>query len=102
MATLNISHSYLEDLRSETKALVQGASALDELFDKEEAWLKREDEPSTLRAAYRTMVEQLQELKRRETLASYGHSQANLVLFPVGLALTAMFSGNNLPSAIAD
>jgi len=102
MATLKISHSYLEDLRSEGKALIEGASGLNRLFHKEEASLKREDGASTLRAAYRTIVEQLQELKHSETLASYGHSQANLALFPVGLALTAMFSKNDLPSAIAD
>ena len=102
MATLKISHSYLVDLRSEGKALIEGASGLNRLFHKEEASLKREDGALTLRAAYRTIVEQLQELKHSETLASYGHRQANLVLFPVGLAITAMFSRNNLPSAIAD
>ena len=79
MAALKISHSYLEDLRSETKALLQGASGLDRLFYKEAASLKREDEASTLRAVYRTIVEQFQDLKRIEISASLGHSQANLV-----------------------
>jgi hypothetical protein len=102
MATLKISHSYLEDLRSEGKARLEGASSLNRLFHKEATSLKREDGASTLRAAYRTIVEQLQDLKRIEISASLGHSQANLVLFPVGLALTAIFSKNNRQSAIMD
>jgi len=102
MATVKTSHSYLEDLRSKGKALVKGASSLNGVFDKEEARLKRADEVSILIAVRRTIVEQVRELKHSETLASYGHSQANLVLFPVGLALTAILSKNNLPSAIAD
>jgi hypothetical protein len=102
MATLKISHSYLEDLRSEGKARIEGASGLDRLFQKEAASLKREDGASTLRAAHRTIVEQLQALKRIEISASLGHSQANLVLFPVGLALTAIFSKNDRQSAVMD
>jgi hypothetical protein len=102
MATLKISHSYLEDLRSEGKARIEGASGLDRLFQKEAASLKREDGASILRAAHRTIVEQLQALKRIEISASLGHSQANLVLFPVGLALTAIFSKNDRQSAVMD
>ena len=99
---MKIAHSYLEDLRSEGKALIGGASALNTWFNKEKARLKREDGASTLRAAYRTIAEQLQELKNSETSAHYGHSQANLALFPVGLALTAIFSKNNRQSAVMD
>ena len=102
MATLKISHSYLEDLRSEGKARIEGASGLNRLFHKEVASLKRADGASTLRAAYRTIVEQLQDLKRIEMSASLGHSQANLVLVPVGLALTAIFSKTNRQSAVMD
>ena len=102
MAILKISDSYLEDLRSKTKALVEGASSLNRLFQKEATSLKREDGASTLRAVYRTIVEQLQDLKRIEISASLGHSQANLVLFPVGLAFTAIFSKNNRQSAVMD
>ena len=102
MATLKISDSYLEDLRSEGKARIEGASGLNRLFHKEVASLKRADGASTLRAAYRTIVEQLQDLKRIEMSASLGHSQANLVLFPVGLALTAIFSKTNRQSAVMD
>jgi hypothetical protein len=102
METLKISDSYLESLRSEGKALVEGSSGLNRLFHKEEAHLKREDGASTLRAACHTIVEQLQDLKRIEMWASLGHSQANLVLFPVGLALTAIFSKNDRQSAVMD
>ena len=41
-------------------------------------------------------------MKRIEISASFGHSQANLVLFPVRLALTAIFSKNNRQSAVMD
>ena len=86
MATLKISHSYLEDLRSETKALIQGASALNGLFDKEEARLKREDEASSLRAVCRTIVEQLERIKWSESSACYGDTRANLIFSLTGLA----------------
>jgi len=90
MATLKISHSYLEDLRSEGKVFVEGASALNRLFDKEEARLKREDEGSTLRAVYRTIVEQLERTKWSESLASYGDSKTNLAFSLAGLAIKAI------------
>ena len=102
MATLKISQSYLENLRSEGTARIESASGLNRLFQKEAASLKREDGASTLRAACRAIVEQLQALKRIEISASLGHSHANLVLFPVGLALTAIFSKNNRQSAVMD
>jgi len=86
MATLKISHSYLEDLRSEGKALIEGASALNGLFDKEEARLKREDEASTLRAAYRTVLERLERAKWSESCACYGDSRAKLIFSFTGLA----------------
>ena len=102
MATLKISHSYLEDLQSEGKAFIEGASALNRLFDKEEARLKREDEASILRAVYRTIVEQLQWLRRIETSASCGHNQASAVLFVAELAATAIVAQGNRASAIKD
>jgi len=86
MATLKISHSYLEDLRSEGKALIEGASALNGLFDKEEARLKREDEASTLRSVCRTIVEQLERTKWSESCACYGDSRANLIFSLTGFA----------------
>ena len=76
--------------------------ALNARFVEEEIRQKREDEVSILMMLRCTIVEQLQELKRIETSTSLFHSQANAALFPAGLALTAMFSKNNLPSAIAD
>jgi len=86
MATLKISHSYLENLRSEGKALIEGASALTELFDRKETRLKREDEASTLRAVYRNITGQLEGMKWSERCACYGHSRANLIFSLTGLA----------------
>jgi len=86
MAALNISHSYLEDLQSEAKALSEGASALDGLFDKEATRLKREDEASTLRALYHVIVEQLEQAKRSESCASYRDAKADLMFSLTGLA----------------
>lgn len=94
--------SHLEDLQSKTKNLTETGLALNALFAGEETQLKWEDEASSLRAVYRTIVEQLERLKEIEASASRGHSQANLVLFPVGLVLTAMVSKGNRLSAITD
>jgi hypothetical protein len=86
MATMKISHSYLEDLQPEGKTLIEAASALNALFDKEEAHLKREDEASTLRAVYRTIIEQLEQVRRSESFACHGDSRANLIFSLTGLA----------------
>jgi hypothetical protein len=86
MAALRISHSYLEDLRSEAKALSEGIAALDGLLDREAARLKREDEASTLRAVYRVIVEQLERARSSESCASYRGAKADLMLSLTGLA----------------
>jgi len=92
----------LKDLQPQGKKLIETMVALNALFIDEEVRQKREDEASILMTVRCAIVEQLQDLKRIETSASLGHSQGNLVLFPIGLALTAMFSKNNRPSAITD
>jgi hypothetical protein len=102
MEGLKSFHERLRDLRSQAEKLIDAGPALDALFAEEKIRLKREDGASALRAAHRTIVEQLQALKRIEISASLGHSQANLVLFPVGLAVTAIFSKNDRQSAIMD
>ena len=102
MGNLKPIFSHLEDLRSKTKNLTETSLALNALFAREETRLKWEDEASSLRAVYRVIVEQLQRLKEAEASASRGHSQANLVLFPVGLVLTAMVSKGNRLSAMRD
>jgi hypothetical protein len=92
----------LKGLRPQGRKLIETMIALNDLFIEEEIRQKREDEASILMAVRRVIVEQLQDLKRIETSASLGHSQAKLILFPIGLALRAMFSDNNRESAVMD
>jgi hypothetical protein len=102
MESLKSFRDHLENLRSRAKKLAETELALNALFAGEETRLEWEHEVSVLQEVRRSIVEHLQRLKQTEASASLGHSEANLALFPVGLALTAMFSKNNLPSAIAD
>jgi hypothetical protein len=102
MEGLKSFHDRLKNLQPQGKKLIETMVALNARFVEEEIRQKREDEVSTLMMVRCAVVEQLQELKRIETSASLGHSQANLALFPARLALTAMFSKNDLPSAITD
>ncbi|MBE9502056.1 MAG: hypothetical protein IMY87_06485 [Chloroflexi bacterium] len=102
MENLKPFHSHLEGLQSKTKNLTENGLALNALFAGEETRLKREGEASSLGAVYRAIVERSQRLREIEASASRGHSQANLVLFPVGLIMTAMVSKGKRLSAIAD
>jgi hypothetical protein len=102
MESLKSFHDRLKNLHSQAKKLIKARLALNSLFVEEEIRQKREDEVSILMMLRCTIVKQLQELKRIEISAILGHSEANLTLLPAGLALTAMFSKNNLPSAIKD
>ena len=102
MESVKSFHGHLEHLQSRAKKLTETELALNALFAGEETRLKWEDEASILMMVRCAIVEQLQRLKHIETSASYGHSQGNLALFPIGLALTAMFSKSNRPSAIMD
>jgi hypothetical protein len=102
MESLKSFHDRLKNLQTQVKKLIEARLALNALFVEEEIRQKREDEVSILMTVRFAIVEQLQKLKHIETSASLGHSQGNLALFPAGLALTAMFSKNNLPSAITD
>jgi hypothetical protein len=102
MESLKSFHDLLKNLQSQVKKLIEARLALNAEFVEEEIRQKREDEVSILMMVRGTIVEQLRKLKYIETSASLGHSQGNLVLFPIGLALTAMLSKNNWPSAITD
>jgi hypothetical protein len=102
MEGLKSFHDRLKNLQSRGKKLTETIVALNARFAEEEMRQKREDEVSTLMMVRGTIVEQLRELKYIETSARLGHSQGNLVLFPIRLALTAMFSKNSRPSAITD
>jgi hypothetical protein len=102
MENLKSFHDHLENSQSQAKKLAETELALDARFTQEETRLKREDEVSILMAVRCDIVEQLQWLKHAEASANYAHSQANLVLFPVGLLVTAMVSKGNRMSAITD
>lgn len=102
MENLKPFHSHLMDLRCKARAFIETGIALNAVFDKEEARLKREDEASSLQALYRATAEQLQRLRETEASVSRGHSQANLVLSLGELAVTALVSEGNRLSAIAD
>jgi len=79
-------HNHLRSFQSRAKKLTETGLALNALFAAEETRLNREDEASTLRAAYRTIVEQLERTKWSESCACYGDSRANLVFSLTGLA----------------
>jgi len=95
-------HSQLEGLQSETKNLTKTSLALNTLFAREKTRIKWKDEASNLGAIYRAIVEQFQRLKEVEASASLGHSQAKLVLFPIGLVVTTMIAKENRLSAMED
>lgn len=100
MESLKSFHDRLENSRSRAKKLTETELALNVLFTGEETRLGREDEVSTLEGVRRSIVEQLEELKRVEASASYGQRPANLLLVPLGLLIRAVVSGDNQPSAV--
>jgi len=102
MDNLKPLHSQLEGLQSKTKNLTKTSLALNTLFAREKTHIKWKDEASNLRAVYRDIVVQFQRLKEVEASASLGHSQAKLVLLPIGLFVTAMIAKENRLSAIED
>lgn len=102
MESLKSFHDRLKKLQSQGKKLIEARLALNSSFAEEETRLKREDEASILKVVRCAIVEELQRLKHAEALASHGHSQANLILLPVGLIVTAMVSRGNRLSAITD
>ena len=101
MGDLKPFQNYVEDLRSKANNLTETGLALDALFAREEARLNREDEASSLREVYRTVLEQVQRLREIELLASCDQSRAKLILSMTELAVTAIVSRGKL-SAITD
>jgi hypothetical protein len=102
MESLKSFHDRIRNVQSQGKKIIEARVALNARLTQEETRLKREDEVSTLIAVRCAIVEQLQWLKHAEASASCAHSQANLVLFPVGLFVTAMVSKRNRMSALTD
>jgi len=102
MGSLKSFHDHLRNSQSQAKKLAEAGPALDALLAREGTLVKREDEASRLRAAYRAIVEQLQQLREIELSASRGHNQANLILSLVEATVTAMVSRGRRLSALAD
>jgi len=79
-------HDHLENSQSQAEKLTETELALNALFVGEETRLEWEDEASSLKALYRTIVEQLDRMKYSESFACYGDTKANLAFSVTGLA----------------
>lgn len=86
MESLKSFHDHLENLQHQARRLTSTGLSLITLFAGETNRLSREDEASRLRALYSSIRQRLERVKRNEDSASYGHSQANLMLSLGGLA----------------
>lgn len=86
MESVKSFHDHLENSQSQAKKLTETELALNELFAGEETRLKWEDEASSLKALYHTIVEQLDRMKYSESSACYGDTKANLAFSVTGLA----------------
>ena len=86
MESMKSFHDHLENSQSQAKKLTETEIALNALFAGEETRLEWEDEASTLKALYRTIVEQLDRMKYSESSACYGDTKANLAFSVTGLA----------------
>jgi len=86
MESMKSFHDHLENSQSQAKKLTETELALNALFAGEETRLEWEDEASSLKALYRTIVEQLDRMKYSESSACYGDTKANLAFSVTGLA----------------
>jgi hypothetical protein len=86
MESMKSFHDYLENSQLQAKKLTETELALNTLFAGEQARLEWEDEALSLKALYRTIVEQLDRMKFSESFACYGDSKANLAFSVTGLA----------------
>jgi hypothetical protein len=95
----------LKDLRHQAKKLTSAVISLTALFAEEAIRLSREDEASRLTSSYRTVVEQLEQIKRDEGSARYADSRVNLRISMIGLGMAAgraSVAKNNRLSRISD
>ena len=105
MGSLKPFHGHLENLQRKAKSLTATGLALTNLFAEEASRLNRWDEASQLRTLYFSIRRQLDWVKSSEDAASYGYSQANLIVSLGGLAVGGMIkmaSKNKQLSAFAD
>ena len=105
MEGLNFLHTHVKNLYHRAKKLTSTGLSLVTLFAEEATRLSREDEASRLRALCFSVRRQLYWAKSNEDAASYGYSQANLIVSLGGLAagsIIKMVSRNKQLSAFAD
>jgi len=105
MASLTTHSTYLKNLLRQARRLTSFAFSLSAIFAEEANRLSREDEASRLRTLYFSIRRQLDWVKSGEDAASYGYSQANLIVSLGGLAVGGMIkmaSRNKQLSAFAD
>jgi len=97
--------TYLKNLLRQARRLTSSAFSLSAIFAKEANRLSREDEASRLKALYFSITQQLNQAKCCEDAASYGYSQASLLISLGGLAVSGtikVLSKNKQLSAFAD
>lgn len=105
MESLTLSDTYLKNLKHQATTLASTALSLITMLAKEANRLNREDEASRLEALFLSIKQQLDQAKRSEDSASYGYSQANLILTLGGLAVSGIIkkmSKNKKLTAISD
>ena len=97
--------SYLKNLRCQTRHLTSVVLSLINLFAKEARRLSRKDEASRLEGLCSSIRQQLYCVKSGEDAASYGNSQASLLISLGGLAVSGaikMVSKDKQLSAFVD
>ena len=105
MEGLTTHGTYLKNLLRQARRLTSSAFSLSAIFEEEANQLNRKDEASRLKALYFCIRRQLDWAKSSEDAASYGYSQANLIISLGGLAagsIIKMVSRNKQLSAFAD
>ncbi len=105
MESLMLSDAYLENLKHQATTLSSTGLSLITLLAQEANRLNREDETSRLKTLYSSIEQQLDQAEQSEDSASYGHTQANLILSLGGLAVSSIIkktSKNKKLTTISD
>jgi len=95
----------LENLRNRVRRLTADSISLGKMFAEEAVRLSWRDEASRLKALLLSVREQLDWERSIENAASYGHSEASLIMTLGGLAVGGtlkMLSKNKMLQAISD
>jgi hypothetical protein len=97
--------AYLKNLRQQLKKLTADSLSLGNMFAEEAVQLSWREEASQLRALHFTIRQQLDRAKSSEDAASYGHTEAGLIMTLGGLAVGGtirMLSKSKRLQAISD